>query len=235
MKNNLFRFKKFEVLQSNDVFKIGTDAVLLGAATNCENVDTILDVGCGTGVIALMLAQKSRAMIYAIDINPAAYELTKQNVANSAFANRIKIFESSLQDFSPEIKFDLIVSNPPYFSSGIIAPDKNRALARHDIGLCPDDFVINSIRLLSDNGRIAVILPEKQSEEFTIRCLNAGLNLRSKLIIYPKEGMDPVRTITEMSRYESDVVIKSVTIERNKRHEYTEDYRKLTADYYLKF
>jgi len=235
MSELLFRFKKFEVLQSENVFKIGTDAVLLGVATNCDGAANILDVGTGTGLIALMLAQRSKAYIYAIDINPEACLLAKKNVENSVFHDRITVKNSSLQKYFPDIKFDLIISNPPYFTSGMIAPNKNRALARHDIELSINDFVENSYRLLSDNGRVAVILPDKQSEEYVKTSVNVGLFLRSKLIIFPKEGMRPVRIITEMSKIDGDISEKSLTIEKSKRHDYTEEYINLTADYYLKF
>ncbi|MDD3858859.1 MAG: methyltransferase [Bacteroidales bacterium] len=235
MGEKIFKFKKFQVKQSDKVFKIGTDGVLLGAATDCENVKNILDVGTGTGLIAMMLAQKSQAMIYAIDINKDATSIAELNVANSVYADRIKIMNTSLQNFCSEIKFDLIVSNPPYFSAGVLAPDKNRAIARHNIDLNIKDLVSNSFRLLSDEGRIQVILPLDQAEDFAAECLNLGLFLKSKLTIIPKIGMKPVRVIIEMSKLKAVIKTNDLIIENNQRHDYTEEYKDLTRDYYLKF
>jgi len=235
MGEKLFKFKKFNILQSDKVFKIGTDAVLLGAATDCDNVKNILDIGTGTGLIALMMAQKSQAFIYAIDINEESASIAKFNVTNSEYADRIVVINSSLQNFCTDVKFDLIVSNPPYFSAGVLAPDKNRARARHNIDLNIKDLVLHSLRLLSEQGRIQVILPVEQSEAFLTECQNKGLYLKSKLIIIPKMGMRPVRVIIEMSKLKTEIKTTALIIENDQRHDYTDEYKNLTRDFYLNF
>lgn len=235
MDRNIFRFKQFEVLQNSSVMKVGTDGVLLGAATDCGNAETILDIGTGTGLIALMLAQKSRAKVFATDINEEAFKLAKYNVEASPFSDRISVFHSSIQNFKSETKFDLIVSNPPYFTTNVIAPDKNRALARHNLELTIPDLVCNVERLLNNNGRAVVIFPVEQSEVFEQFAIENGFCVKSKLIILPRAGMNPVRVITEISKSKSETLVKSIAIEKQERHDYTTEYKELTSDWYLKF
>ncbi len=235
MSSNSFRFKQFEILQNDSVMKVGTDGVLLGAAVECGNAEKILDIGTGTGLITLMLAQKSDAIITAIDINPDAVDLAILNVKNSPFYARIKVLQCSVQDFGCDEKFDLIVSNPPYFTTTILAPDKNRAMARHNIGLTITELVQNLDRLLSSNGRAFVIFPVEQANLFEKESIEQGYFVKSKLIVSPRESMAPVRIITEISRAISETKISNIAIEKEARHDYTDEYKKLTSAWYLKF
>ncbi len=235
MDRNIFRFKQFEVLQNSSVMKVGTDGVLLGAATDCGNAEIILDIGTGTGLVALMLAQKSKAKVFATDINEDAFKLAKYNVEASPFSDRISVFHSSIQNFKSEKKFDLIVSNPPYFTTNVIAPDKNRALARHNLELTISDLVCNIARLLTENGRAVVIFPVEQSEAFEQFAIENGFSVKSKLIILPRAGMNPVRIITEISKSKTETQVKYIAIEKQERHDYTTEYKELTSDWYLKF
>lgn len=236
IKNNIFRFKKFEIAQDSFVMKVGTDGVLLGALTNCINVDSILDIGTGTGLIALMLAQKSNAKIDCIDINENAINLANYNISISQWNSRIKTYHTSLQNFKPEYKYDLIVSNPPYFSTDILAPDKYRALARHTTELTLQELVTNSIRLLNENGCINIIYPCQQAKELENIALNSGLFVKSRVFILPRKDSLPVRTITELTKDKCfDIYISEIIIENESRHSYTEQYINLTKDYYIKF
>ncbi len=214
--------------------KVGTDGVLIGAYTKVENAKKILDVGTGTGLIALMLAQKSNAMVFGIDINEEAVKLARFNAEKSLFASRISISHCAFADYQ-ELDIDLIVSNPPYFTTDVLAPDKNRALARHNIELTISELVFNINRLLKPDGRAIVIFPVEQSREFEQESLAAGFYIKSRLVIHPTQTKNPVRIITEISKSKSDTIIESLAIEKTQRHEYTEEYIRLTADYYLKF
>lgn len=235
MGENLFRFKQFSILQSDSVMKVGTDGVLLGAAVNCENALNILDIGTGTGLIALMMAQKCKANIYAIDLNPKAVEIASKNVSESPFHSRIVVENSSLQKYYPNLKFDLIVSNPPYFTTKVLAPDKNRAIARHDTELNISDFVKNAARLLSEDGAIWVIYPPEQTELFVNESTKNGFYVNSQINIFPRLDLNVVRIITEISKKETITQIKNICIEKSERHDYTDEYKLLTAPWYLKF
>ena len=136
MSDSYFTFKQFRVLHRKSIMKVGTDGVLLGAYVDCGDAKRILDIGTGTGLLCLMLAQKCEAKtILGIDINAEAVEVAKFNVEQSPWADRINIFHSSVQDFVPTEKYDLIVSNPPFYTTDVVAPEKGRALARHDFSL----------------------------------------------------------------------------------------------------
>ena len=218
--------------------KIGTDAVLLGAIADCSNCANILDIGTGTGIIALMLAQKSDSVIDCIDINPEAVKLTSENIKKSPWKNRLNVYHSSLQDFVPQYKYDLIISNPPYFNTQIIAPDKNRAIARHVIELSLKDLALNVARLLKDNGIFYVIYPCEQAVDFTNNAQNVGLNAKQVYEIFSKtNSQTPTRLITKYSKSknqnESEPI--KINIENENRHDYTKQYKQLTKDYYLKF
>jgi len=235
MSENLFRFKQFEVLQNKSAMKVGTDGVLVGAVANCAGAKTILDVGTGTGLIAIMMAQKSQAEVHAIDINEDAVELAKYNVSKSPFSNRIVVHNTSLQTFSPQIKFDLIISNPPYFSTNVIAPDKNRATARHNLQLTIADLVMNVKRLLSESGRAVVIFPVAESGEYEKLCEESGLFVNAKVMVSSFKNSEPIRVISEVSNCKTETEIVFLAIENEKRHDFTEEYKRMTADFYLKF
>jgi len=235
MSENLFRFKQFEVLQNQSAMKVGTDGVFVGAVANCAAAKTILDIGTGTGLIAIMMAQKSQAKVHAIDINENAVELAKYNVAKSPFSSRIVVHNTSLQSFHPEIKFDLIISNPPYFSTNVIAPDQNRATARHNLQLTIAELVTNIRRLLSESGRAVVIFPVAESVEYEKLCVESGLFVNSKVMVSAFKDSEPIRIISEVSNCKTETEIVFLAIENEKRHDFTEEYKRMTADFYLKF
>ncbi|MBQ6583784.1 MAG: methyltransferase, partial [Alistipes sp.] len=154
-----FRFKQFKVEQDGVAMKVGTDGVLLGAWADCSSASSILDIGTGTGVIALMLAQRSSARhIVGVDIDTAAVECAAANFAASPWAERLTAVESSVQEFGGE-RFDLIVSNPPYFVDSLHSPDGQRTVARHTTELTFETLDCSVCRLLADGGRFALILP----------------------------------------------------------------------------
>ena len=165
MANPYFQFKKFTIRHDKCAMKVGTDAVLLGAWADITACKNILDIGTGTGIIALMLAQRCFANIDAIDIDTDAYSQAKENVAASPFAERINVIHASCSEYTGSCareKYDLIVSNPPYFINSLKCPDNKRSVARHTDSLSLFELIDDSCSLLSLSGRIALVLPYEQ-------------------------------------------------------------------------
>jgi len=236
MKNH-FNFKKFSVNQGNCAMKVGTDAVLLGAWTSIEfQPKYILDIGSGTGVIALMLAQRSHAeTIDAIEIDADAYEQCVENFENSSWNDRLFCYHASLLEFTQEIdcKYDLIVSNPPFYTTDYKTDNLQRDLARFSDALPFDHLVECVSKLLSKHGIFAVIIPFKEEEKF--------IDFASKVHLFPKRILhvkgnshsEIKRSLIEFSFEKSDVRFETLIIETS-RHQYTEAYIDLTKDFYLK-
>ena len=235
MAQDFFKFKKFSVRQCDGLMKVGTDGVLLGASVSCPNAERILDIGTGTGLIALMIAQKHNAQIDAVDINIDTIKLARSNFENSDWSNRLSAICCSIQDFNPVYKYDFIVSNPPYFNTGNAAPVVGRAIARHDLELNLYDLLTSIKRLLTENGTAAIIYPALQHGEFELECSKADLFVIKRLFISPKKGYEPNRIIFEIGNMASETEDKYLSIEKDERHDYTNEYRQLTADWYLKF
>lgn len=232
MPNPYFRFKQFIVFHDRCAMKVGTDGVILGAWADCKGANTILDIGTGSGLIALMVAQRSRAVIDAIDLNEEAVEQARDNFAASPFAERLRAYRISLQNFCPERKYDLIVSNPPYFSASLKTPDPHRTAARHDESLTPEELLDYAVSLLSETGRIALIYPADNFERITSAAMNRGLFLSRKTLVSPTPQLPPKRVLLEYSQIETMCSEEKFHIE-TARHQYSEEYIRLTGDFYL--
>ncbi|MCT4329894.1 tRNA1(Val) (adenine(37)-N6)-methyltransferase [Elizabethkingia anophelis] len=226
-----FVFKQFEILQDKEVFRVGTDGVVLGALCNGEGVARALEVGCGTGLISLMLAQRfSSAVFDALDINTKAVEIAGQNFSNSPFANRLNVVEINYNDFESVEKYDLIVSNPPYFES-----DSSKDLiARHQVLLSFQQLIYKSARLISDTGILSVIIPCDDAENFITIAEDNNLYLIRKIDIYGIKGGKLKRNILEFSRKLSELVLEELVLEKEKRI-YSDEYRELTKDFHPMF
>ena len=234
---NPFHFKQFSVCQHKSAMKVGTDGVLLGAWAPFDGIRTILDVGTGTGLIALMLAQRQpEAEITAIDIDAAACEEATENFNASPWEHRLTVLHTSVQDFSntSDYKFDLLVSNPPYFSSSLHAPCERKSTARHDKTLNIAELVSCSKRLLKDTGHLALILPVSQHEKLSLASREHGLYERRRLLVYPHHGKPAKRTLSLWGLdLQEPIVEEHLTIECGGRHQYTADYLALTREFYL--
>ena len=235
MGNSYFSFKKFIVFQDRCAMKVGVDGVMLGAWASVENTKTILDVGTGTGLIALMLAQRSSANIIGIDMDQNAVEQAIENVFHSPWRDRIKIINRSFQNFadSTTTQFDLIVSNPPYFVNAIKAPDFARNSARHTDFLSHEDLIDNASKLLKPTGRICLILPTIEAEKCEQYALKKNLLCTNETFVYPKPETKPKRILLEFSTNQSVKTIRHLTIEDNERHIYSNEFRTLVKDFYL--
>ncbi len=234
---NPFVFKQFTIHQDRCAMKIGTDGVLLGAWTSLKNKpNSILDIGAGTGVISLMLAQRSSAStIEALEIEENAYEQCVENFEASQWADRLFCYHAGLDEFTEEIddKYDLIVSNPPFYSEEMPSGDNLRDAARQNRSLPFEELLESVCTLLAPKGVFAVVIPFKEEERF--------LELASDNMLIPQRvtrmkgnpNTATKRSLLEFGFIETETVIDELTIELE-RHEYTKEYIDLTKDFYLK-
>jgi len=235
-RNNYFQFKQFKILQEKSAMKVGIDGVLLGAWVQINSAVRILDVGTGTGLIALMLAQRSEAQITAIEIEENAFCEAEMNAGLSGWRDRVKIFHTSLQNFAKTDirKFDLIVSNPPFFSQATRAACAERTIARHNDLLPFSELISCSSNLLLENGRIALILPVEALVEIQHWAELNKLWLCRKTNIIPKIGKKTNRVMLELGKKETVLTEDCLTI-YNSDGSFTEEYVSLTKSFYLKF
>lgn len=216
--------------------KVGTDGVILGGWTDIESADKILDVGTGTGLIALMLAQRSTAQIDAVEIDRDSHTQACENVARSPWEARVKLYNISIQDYaiaSPE-RYDLIVSNPPFFDNAYKAPKKARSLARHGDFLSQSDLLSAAETLLKSAGKLAVIYPTSEAIQFLEKAEKLGFFCYRRLSIKPTPNHPVKRIAMELGMSPKIVEDISLTIERE-RHIYTDDFIALIRDFYLKY
>jgi tRNA1Val (adenine37-N6)-methyltransferase len=236
MAGNNFRFKQFTIFQDKSAFKVGTDGVLLGAAANISGAGRILDIGTGTGLIALMLAQRCDAMITAIEPDNASFIQASENIRRSNWKGRIKVINCRLQDLVPgDGRFDLIVSNPPYFIDSLKNPEPSKSNARHNGNLTQSDILESMKDLLAEIGRLQVIMPYAEGNLFIASAAGYGLYCNDILKIKPLPTSPVKRLILSFSREKIKVTERFLVIEKGKRHDFTEDYVNLTKDFYLKF
>jgi tRNA1Val (adenine37-N6)-methyltransferase len=238
MPSTSFAFKQFVINQDKCAMKVGTDAVLLGAWVFPNGSKQILDIGTGTGVVALMLAQKTEAQIDAIDIDEHAFIQAKQNVSESKFASQITVTHSSLQEYSKSAnkKYTLIVTNPPYFEQSLKSSDEQRSFARHADVLPFEELIEGVIRLLDSKGKFCLILPTLEAEKFRAMAQKKGLFLSKLLRIKSKVNKDTdKRHLMQFEFTPTEFSEQTIAIELDERHQYTDDYKQLTKDYYLNF
>lgn len=214
--------------------KVGTDGVLLGAWTDVQHSRRILDIGTGTGLIALMLAQRcEKAQVTAIDIDTDAVSQAQENIADSPWKDRV---EARLQDvcsYSTENRFDTIVSNPPYFVDSLECPDNQRTLARHANTLDAERLLGKVAELLLDDGLFSLILPADQADHIIRMAADNGLYLSHYTTVITRPGLPPKRVLMEFRKTEGSCKTDELIIELD-RHVYSEGYIALTKDFYLK-
>ncbi len=232
-----FDFKEFSVSQDNTAMKIGTDAVLLGAWTCIDDaVFSVLDIGAGTGILALQMAQRSDAeLIDAVEIEANAYEQCVANFEQSDWGNRLFCYHASLEEFVDEIEepYDLIISNPPFYTSTYKELEQARAMARHTESLSFDELLSACAEMLTENGQCAFIIPFEQEAAF--------LEIAKKNALFPcrithvkgREGAAIKRSLLQLSFARCKVQATNLTIEIE-RHVYTKEYIDLVKSFYLK-
>ncbi|NLC50090.1 MAG: methyltransferase [Bacteroidales bacterium] len=235
MSNNFFRFKQFTVFQDLCAMKVGTDGVLLGSWVEVSACNHILDVGTGTGLVALMIAQRNqKASIDGLDIDEGCVTQAKQNIDSSPFASRIDVQHVSFQDFAQHAdkKYDLIVSNPPYFQNALKSPTLSRNHARHNDSLSFFEILSAGAPLLSEEGRIALILPHEFKQTILDHATTMQLFANRITNVFPLPHKPAKRLLIEFGVIKSECVEDELIIEHS-RHQYTDDFNALTKEFYL--
>ncbi len=237
MANAYFQFQRFTVYHDRCAMKVGTDGVLLGTWADVAPARRVLDVGTGTGLIALILAQRGQALIDAIDIDADACSQAAENVRRSPFADRVRVWHQPLERYSPPepIGYDLIVSNPPYFDETLKSPDRKRNLARHADTLPLEDLLLHAKRLLAPEGRLALILPFDQLNRFMAKSQEADLFLRRLTRVIPIEGGRPKRLLAELTLVPTPPPAHDELVIENADHHYTEAFVAMIRDFYLRW
>ncbi|MCG2417972.1 methyltransferase [Aequorivita sp. F47161] len=232
-----FQFKQFTVEQDRCAMKIGTDGVLLGAWVSLKNNPfSILDIGAGTGIIALQLAQRSNAeMVDALEIDDKAYEQCVDNFENSPWGDRLFCYHASLEEFVEEIEdnYDLIISNPPFYSEDYKTTDESRDIARFSDALPFHELIESVSILLSEEGGFAVIIPRKEEENFIKMASAVNLFPNRICRVRGNETSEEKRSMLEFSFEKTSPKIENLIIETS-RHKYTEEYKNLLREFYLK-
>ena len=234
-REKIFRFKQFSVLNDRTAMKVGTDGVLLGAWCPFEGAQRVLDVGTGCGVIALMIAQRNGdAVIEGIDIDRDAIEEAAINFANSPWSERLTATMADFNALPGSYPYDLIVSNPPYFTDSLLPPDMSRTLARHTRTLTYRQLIEGASRLLSAAGNLALITPTDAEGDIVEAATFASLPVRRLTHVIPVEGAALKRTLWLLSRRAMPYREDTLTIAHSDGS-FTSDYIALTGAFYLKF
>lgn len=233
MSNGYFKFKQFTVWHDRCAMKVGTDGVLLGAWTSVDKSKRILDVGTGSGLVALMLAQRCGADITAVEIDEAAVEQAKMNVEQSPWKDRISVVNMDFKEFYPDECFDAIVSNPPYFVDSLLPTDKQRTSARHTTELDYSNLISHAAELLTPDGELTLIIPYaalKDVEETGWRC---GLHPVRRLSVVTRYGAQPKRAIVSMSFCRDTACLDETLYMEDENREYSDEYVALIREFYL--
>ena len=229
-----FHFKHFSLYHHRSTMKVGTDAILLGRWTEVKPTDVVLDIGTGCGVLPLMLSQKGVAHVDAVDIDKASIEEATINFEASQWRDHLKAYCTDIVDFQTDKKYDLVVSNPPFFNRFSKCDSERKSRARHnDAGLSYAILCREVSRLMQPEGRFAVVLPFDVSDVFLEEAEKAGLYLHKRMTIVPIEGREPNRVNLELGFSKNDVIQEETFVIRNADNDFTDQYKEFLKDYYL--
>lgn len=235
-----FHFKRFSIFQSGVAHPVGTDSVLLGAWTPVSGARRMLDIGTGTGVIALMLAQRTELTpaceITAVEPHPGSCVAAGENIVRSPWASQVQLIPQTIQDFAstPQAPYDLIVSNPPFFSGTVVSPDLARRAARHTTSLSPGDLLDAVAALLAPSGRFCVILPPTEGQRLCEFGAQRGLYCTRRTVVYSRPGKAAERWLLQLERdpypFSQDELFIYARLEV-----YSDEFKALTGAFYLEF
>jgi tRNA1Val (adenine37-N6)-methyltransferase len=236
--NTHFSFKQFTIHQDQTAMKVTTDACILGAYTDVDKANKTLDIGTGTGLVAMMLAQRTDAKIDAVEIDINAYNQAYCNIQESIFKEQINIFNTSIQAFSEisayQNQYELIVSNPPFFQNHLKAEETARNNSIHTDTLSFEDLIQSVLRLISPAGTFVVLLPAYESSVLESLAISKGLYPHKKLTIRHREGTKILRIITTFGQANQEFKNQELFI-KDSNENYTHDFQKLLKEYYLIF
>lgn len=236
-KVRIFHLKHFSLTDTNSAMKIGMDSMILGAYSAQNNFSNALDIGCGCGILSLMIAQKTNGNVLAIDIDETAVNEADSNFKRSNWSDRLSAKHISLQEFlkNTEKKFDKIICNPPYFKNSLKSDNVKRNLARHDESLTFEELAKGVSKLLSKNGHFDVILPYDSGEEMEKLMSIEGLSLHNQMLIRNREGEKPFRVIHHYTTHEQMGMKCNSLVLFNAHGMYTDQFRDFTREFYLDF
>ncbi|GGF76202.1 tRNA1(Val) (adenine(37)-N6)-methyltransferase [Wenyingzhuangia marina] len=230
----MFRFKQFSVSQEKSAMKVGTDGVLLGAWSPVKKANNVLDIGTGTGLIALMLAQRNlEVKIDAIEIEENAFKEAQLNFINTLWSSRLNVFNTSLQSFKNDVQYDLIVSNPPYYTDTYQNEAAERTLARHVDNLSFQDLLYYTSFMLKDNGICTFIIPYVEEQNFINLAKDQGLFISKITRVKGRVELPFKRSLLCFTKELTGCLEDELVIEID-RHVYTQEYIQLTESFYLK-
>jgi tRNA1Val (adenine37-N6)-methyltransferase len=236
MSNNYFKFKQFTVQQDQCAMKVCTDACLFGAwagnRLQLKRPAHILDIGTGTGLLSLMLAQQNMAAIEAVEIDPAAFLQAKENFAASPFTDRLQITNADIAGFTSGKKYDGIISNPPFFEDDLKSPQQNKNAAKHDTTLTLPVLLHRVKHLLTDDGWFAVLLPFHRADFFVTQSLQQNLFCNEKVVVRQTPGHHYFRAMLLFSANKTETANKEISI-KDGQGNYTPEFISLLKDYYL--
>jgi len=232
-----FQFKQFEIMQDKCPMKVGTDGILLGAWASTKGVEKVLDIGTGTGLIAIMMAQRTaeEVLVDAVEIDAVSCEQARANMKNAPWHKRLNCLESSIQDYAKltNQRYDLIVSNPPFFSGGTISQNQDRNSVRHTIKLPHGDLLLAARKLLNEHGRLAIILPYIEGLRFKEMATSYRLYCRRLTGVRSKADKEIERLLMEFELSPGELAEDELVIQEKGHYEWTEAYTALTREFYL--
>jgi tRNA1Val (adenine37-N6)-methyltransferase len=246
-KERLFRFKQFAVSHDKSAMKVGVDGVLLGAWADIEDATVILDAGCGCGLIALMAAQRNpHAVVHGIDIHQPSVDEATANALSSPWSDRIDFALCNFVDYRCDKPINHILSNPPFFDSGITDPQTDREFTRHSAMLGPLSLISVGSRLLAPDGRISMIAPPEWLDRICVEARNYGMYINRLMYVYSRPARPPKRILVELRR--GEIVKENIKFEPTSNNslyietlnsdgviDYSPEYRLLSSPFYLKF
>jgi len=228
---SLFQFKEFSINQEGASMKVGTDSMILGAFIDSEQKKIGLDIGTGTGVLSLMVAQKNKHLVlHAIDIDENNISLANENFKKSKFENTFETINGDFLNFKPKIKYDLIFSNPPYYENGLLNKDKRKSDSRHEQSLPLKQLFNKTAQLLSSDGDFWIVLPSSNSDKWITYAQSLQLFINELYLIEGKEGVLS-RVVCRFSLMKCDLSQETLII-RDSKNNYTEKYKALTIDFH---
>ena len=234
MPNNYFKFKQFTIVQDGCAMKVGTDGCLLGGWFDCSNSNNILDIGCGSGLISIMAAQRSNAHITGIEIDNAAAIQATENVKNSPWSERIDIINCDFLEYHTEKRFDTIVCNPPYFVNSLKCDKSSRTLARHSDSLSSSKFFAKCAEISTPALAVSIIIPCDIIEEWLSAAKENNFYASRITYIKTTPKKEPKRVLIEFVHNHINNAIENTLIFENERGEYSEEAKNILRDFYLK-
>lgn len=230
-----FHLKQFSLLHHRSTMKVGTDALLLGIWAEVNSTQRILDVGSGCGILSLLMAARTNAFIDAVEIDEASWVEAQRNFSASVFAKRLNAIHADFRKYAENtsLKYDLIISNPPFFINDMRSAEATRSNARHGDSLNYTELCKGVLGLLAENGRLCLVLPYDESKAFLSIASATGLKVSRKLIIFPKRGLQPNRINLELSLMPDTEEKHEVFVIREESNAFTDQYIRFFKDYLL--